>query len=377
MNIYLDNAATTPLDKEVLDAMIPYMTENFGNPSSIHAHGRKVRSAIEDARKIVATHLNASAGEIFFTSSATEANNMALQGAVDDLEVTRIISSRMEHHCILHTLEYLEDNKGVKIEYLNLDPKGNIDTAQLIRLLEDKSEPTLVTLMHANNEIGTMIDLNKVGEICKEHDVLFHSDTVQTIGKFKIDLQDTPISFLSGSAHKFYGPKGVGFLYMNGDNKVKPRLFGGGQERNMRAGTENAYGIVGLGKALDLAYNNLDTRKADILKLRERFKRGLYGAINDLQYLGNQEELSNYAVVNVSLPRTTKTEMIAFNLDIAGISASTGSACSSGAVHDSHVLEAINADPNRKSVRFSFSHHNTVADIDKAIEVVAKIVSTS
>jgi len=377
MNIYLDNAATTPLDKEVLDVMIPYMTENFGNPSSIHAHGRKVRSAIEDARKIVATHLNASAGEIFFTSSATEANNMVLQGAVDDLGVTRIISSRMEHHCILHTLEFLEDTKGVKVEYLDLDKKGNIDINQLEKLLQDRSEPTLVTLMHANNEVGTMIDLHKVSELCKLNEAYFHSDTVQTIGKYKIDVQETQISFLAGSAHKFYGPKGIGFLYMNGDTKLKPRIFGGGQERNMRAGTENAYGIVGLGKALDLAYTELETRKADIISLRNRFKKGLEGAIIDLQYLGNQEELCNYAVLNVSLPKTIKTEMVAFNLDIAGISASTGSACSSGAVHDSHVLEAIDADPNRKSVRFSFSHHNTEQDIDKTIEALAKIVGTS
>ena len=377
MNIYLDNAATTPLDKEVLDAMLPYMTDNFGNPSSIHAHGRKVRSAIEDARKIVATHLNASAGEIFFTSSATEANNMSLQGAVDDLGVTRIISSAMEHHCVLHTLEHLEDTKGVKVIYLDLDKEGNINLDQLEKLLEDKSEPTLVTLMHANNEIGTMIDLQKVSEICKQNEVYFHSDTVQSIGKFKIDLQATPICFLSGSAHKFYGPKGVGFLYMNGDNKVKPRIFGGSQERNMRAGTENAYGIVGLGKAMDLAYSNIEARKADILALRERFKRGLYGALDDVKYLGNQEDLYNYAMLNVSLPRTTKSEMIAFNLDIAGVSASTGSACSSGAVHDSHVLAAIDSDIDRKSVRFSFSHHNSEADIDKTIEALVKIMSTS
>lgn len=376
MNIYLDNAATTPLDKSVLDAMIPFMTENFGNPSSIHAHGRKVRAAIEDARKIVATHLNASAGEIFFTSSATEANNMALQGAVDDLEVTRIISSRMEHHCILHTLENLEDTKGVKIEYLDLDKKGNISTDQLEKLLSDKSEPTLVTLMHANNEIGTMIDLAEISAICKKHEVYFHSDTVQTIGKFNIDLQATPLCFLSGSAHKFYGPKGVGFLYMNGDNKIKPRIFGGSQERNMRAGTENAYGIVGLGRALDIAYTDLESRKANIIALRERFKRGLYGSIDDIQFLGNQDQLYNYAVLNVSVPKTTKTDMVAFNLDIAGISASTGSACSSGAVHDSHVLEAIDSDPNRKSVRFSFSHHNTEADIDKAIEALSNIVNS-
>ena len=376
MNIYLDNAATTPLDKEVLDCMIPFMTENYGNPSSIHAHGRKVRSAIEDARKIVATHLNASAGEIFFTSSATEANNMALLGAVDDLGVTRIISSRMEHHCITHTLEHVEDHKGVKIEYLDLDKNGNIDLAQLEKLLSDRSETTLVTLMHANNEIGTMIDFERVSQLCKANEAYFHSDTVQTIGKFKIDVQASPVCFLAGSAHKFYGPKGVGFLYMNGDNKVKPRIFGGGQERNMRAGTENAYGIIGLGKALDLAYNNLEERKAEILKLRDRFKRGLYGALEDVGFLGNQEENYNYAVLNVTLPKTTKTEMIAFNLDIAGISASTGSACSSGAVHDSHVLEAINADPNRKSVRFSFSHHNSESDIDKTIEALANIFKT-
>ncbi len=375
MNIYLDNAATTPLDKEVLDSMIPFMTENFGNPSSIHAHGRKVRSAIEDARKIVATHLNASAGEIFFTSSATEANNMALKGSVDDLGVTRIISSEMEHHCVLHTLEYLEDHNGVKIEYLKLDKEGNIDLNQLEKLLEDKSETTLVTLMHANNEIGTMIDFAKVSELCKAHKAYFHSDTVQTVGKFAIDVQANPVCFLSGSAHKFYGPKGVGFIYINGDNKVKPRLFGGGQERNMRAGTENAYGIVGLGKALDLAYQNLEERKAHIISVRERFKKGLNGALEDVEFLGNQEDHCNYAVLNVSLPKTVKSEMIAFNLDIAGVSASTGSACSSGAVHDSHVLAAIDSDPNRKSVRFSFSHHNTEAQIDKTIQALAKIMN--
>jgi len=372
MNVYLDNAATTPLDREVLDFMIPFMTEYYGNPSSIHADGRKVRSAIEDARKIVANHLNASAGEIFFTSSATEANNMCLRGSVDSLGVTRIISTQMEHHCVLHTLEYLEDHNGVKIDYLDLDNKGNINLDQLEALLSDKSEITLVSLMHANNEIGTMIDMAKVSEICARHETLFHSDTVQTVGKFKLDVQETSISFLSGSAHKFYGPKGVGFLYMNGNNKIKPMIHGGGQERNMRAGTENAYGIIGLGKALDLAYQNLDQRKEKIIELRNRFKKGLYGAIEDLQFIGN---LYNYAVLNVSIPKTAKTEMIAFNLDIAGISASTGSACSSGAVHDSHVLEAIGADTNRKSVRFSFSHHNTETCVDKAILAIAKIVN--
>lgn len=376
MNVYLDNAATTPLDKEVLDFMLPFMTEYYGNPSSIHADGRKVRAAIEDARKIVATHLNASAGEIFFTSSATEANNMSLRGAVEDLGVTRIISSKMEHHCVLHTLEYLEDHHGVKIEFLDINAQGNIDLQQLEKLLSDKSEVSMLSLMHANNEIGTMIDMTQISELCKQHECLFHSDTVQTIGKFKIDVQATPISFIAGSAHKFYGPKGVGFLYMNGDNKIKPKLFGGGQERNMRAGTENAYGIIGLGKALDLAYTNLEARKSHISDLREKFKKGLHDGIDDLQFLGNQDELYNYSVLNVSLPRTTKTEMIAFNLDIAGISASTGSACSSGAVHDSHVLEAISADTNRKSVRFSFSHHNTDECVNKAVEAVVKIANS-
>jgi cysteine desulfurase len=370
MRVYLDNAASAPLSEEVIQAMLPLMREVYGNPSSIHAEGRKARAAIETARKTVAHHLGASIGEIFFTSGGTEANNMAIKGAVRDLGVRRIISSRTEHHCVLHSVEFVE-KQGVEVAWLNVDSAGRIDYGQLEELLQDQSSLTLVSLMHANNEIGTLLDLERVSALCQAHGALLHSDTVQTVGHFPIDLSQIHLSFLSGSAHKFHGPKGVGFLYMNAGNIIQPYIHGGAQERNMRAGTENVYGIAGLAKALDLACTEMASRRSRIEDLRNYLKEQLQTRFADLQFHGDQEHYL-YTVLNVSFPPSPKADLILLNLDINGVSASGGSACSSGVDVGSHVLTAIGADPERKAIRFSFSHYNTREELDFVIEQLHK-----
>ena len=371
MRVYLDNAASTPLGEEVIEAMLSAMKGLYGNPSSIHAEGRQGRAAIETARKTVARRLGASIGEIFFTSGGTEASNTALKCAVRDLGVKRIISSPTEHHCVLHTLEYLEKQDGVHVVWLHVDEEGRVDYFQLENLLREGNVPTLVSLMHANNEIGTLLDLERVSALCKEHGALFHSDTVQTVAHFPIDLAKTYVSFLSGSAHKFHGPKGVGFLYMNSENIVRPFLHGGAQERNMRAGTENTHGIVGMARALDLAYEELDARRTYIESLRHYLKEQLRSNFEGLQFHGDQDHYL-YTVLNVSFPPSPKAELLLLNLDINGISASGGSACASGVDVGSHVLTAIGADPDRKAIRFSFSHYNTLEELDFVVEQVRK-----
>nr|HQU60568.1 cysteine desulfurase family protein [Saprospiraceae bacterium] len=273
--IYFDNAATTPLDPEVIEVMVQAMRDNFGNPSSIYAEGRTARAAIEQARKQVAHYLGASIGEIFFTSGGTESNNMALKNAVRDLGVRRIISSPIEHHCVLHSLDALKRLGQVEVAFVRLDEKGRVDKEHLAELLQSGEAKTMVSLMHSNNEIGTMIDMEEVSRLCREQGALFHSDTVQTMGYYPFDLSKTPVSFLSGSAHKFYGPKGCGFIYINGDNIIKPFVDGGSQERNMRGGTENIYGILGLAKALSLAYDNLEARRAQTKSVRDYLRQQL------------------------------------------------------------------------------------------------------
>ena len=373
MKVYLDNAATTPIAKEVLDEMLPYLTDFFGNPSSIHAYGRKAKAAVEKARKVVAKYLNASTSEVFFTGSGTESSNMIIKGVVRDCGVKRIISSKIEHHCVLHSVESMS-REGVKVEYVKLDSKGHVDLVDLENLLFSSSEKTLVSLMHANNEIGTLLHLEQVSEICKKYGALFHSDTVQTIGYVPFDVQRTKIHFLSGSSHKFHGPKGVGFVYINSEVTLHPFLDGGSQERNMRAGTENVYGIVGLGRALELAVEHMGDNKNYISGLKSYMHGKLSSAIPDVEFNGDLSESgSNYKVLSVSLPPTEKSELTLFNLDIAGIAASGGSACSSGSEKGSHVLEAIAADPKRKSIRFSFSKYNTKEEIDYTVEVLKKM----
>lgn len=374
MRVYFDNAATTPMSDEVIQEMIPFMKNHFGNPSSIHSDGRTVRAALEQARKKIANHLNASIGEIFFTSGGTESNNMALKCAVRDLGVTRIISTKLEHHCVLHTLENLEKNGGIEVCYLPVDQKGCIKLSDLDNTLGQSDKKTLVSLMHANNEIGTMINIDAVSNLCENHNAFFHSDTVQTVGHFPIDVSKTKIHFLSAGAHKFHGPKGIGFIYINNDSIIKPFIDGGSQERNMRGGTENVIGIIGMAKALDLAYEQLEERKTHINNLRLYLAKRLKEEFEDIKFNGDIDGKALYTVLNVSFPPSPKSALLIFNLDIAGISASGGSACSSGADAGSHVLAGINADAQRTSVRFSFSHYNTEEEIDFLIEKLATMV---
>lgn len=374
MRVYLDNAATTPISNEVIAEMTHIMTNLFGNPSSIHADGRKVRATIEQARKSIAKHINASTGEIFFTSGGTESNNMALKCSVRDLGVTRIISSPIEHHCVTHTLESIGKFYGTEIVLLNVDAQGRVDLNELESLLKDNSKKTLVSLMHANNEIGTLNDISRISKLCQEYNALFHTDTVQTVGHFAIDVQETPISFLSGGAHKFHGPKGIGFIYINGKNNINPYIDGGAQERNMRGGTENVYGIVGMAKALDLAYENMEQNIRSIEEVRSYLKSRLTENFEDIEFNGNQDENYLYTILSVSFPPSPKNELLLFNLDIAGISASGGSACSSGADKGSHVLEAIGQAPGRTTIRFSFSHYNTKEEVDFVIDKLKTIL---
>lgn len=373
--IYFDNAATTPISDEVIDMMSQLMRDHYGNPSSIHKEGREARTVIEQARKTIANCIGASIGEIFFTSGGTESNNMVLKCAVRDLGVKRIITSSIEHHCILHALEALEKECNVKVDFVKIDGKGRIDLESLDVLLSAGNEKTLVTLMHCNNEIGTLLDLEKVAAICEKHDALFHSDTVQTMGYFPIDVSKTRINFLAGAGHKFHGPKGVGFIYINGDNIVQPMINGGSQERNMRAGTENIYGIAGMAKALELAYEHLEYNREHISSVRNHLKNSLLENFEDIQFNGDHDGNFHYKTLSVSFPASPKSDLMVLNLDIMGICASGGSACSSGSEKGSHVMQAIGADPTRKSIRFSFSKNNTKEEIDFVIEKLKNLIA--
>lgn len=368
--IFLDNSATTPIDPEVLEVMTAVMATNFGNPSSIHAEGRQARALIEQARKTVANALNCSIGEIFFTSGGTEANNMALKNSVRDLGVRRIISSPLEHHCVLHSLDTIRESGNATVEMVRIDEKGNVDLADLKRLLAASTEKTLVSLMHANNEIGNLLPLEEVAGICEAAGALFHCDTVQTMGYYPIDLDATRVNFLSGSAHKFYGPKGIGFVYINNENIIRPYLDGGAQERNMRGGTENIYGIVGLAKALGKAVAEREERAANIKALKQHFQRALQNRYPDVVFNGDPEN-GHYKVLSVSFPESPKGDLLLMNLDLNGISASGGSACSSGIDVGSHVIGHLHPDSKRHTIRFSFSHHNTVEEVDYVVEKLA------
>ncbi|MFD1768229.1 cysteine desulfurase family protein [Sphingobacterium suaedae] len=370
MQVYFDNAATTPLEPEVIGVMTAAMRENFGNPSSIHTHGRQVKTIIEKARRMIAGLLKASPSEIFFTSGGTEADNMAIVRSIIDLGITHAVTSPIEHHAVLHTLEEQEKRGLINLSYVRLDERGNIDLDHLQELLEN-SPRTFVSLMHANNEIGNLTDIKKVSEICQEHNAVFHSDTVQTMGHYRHDLSDLHIDFITGAAHKFHGPKGVGFLYVNGRNKIQPLIYGGAQERNMRGGTENVYGIVGLAKALELCYEGMDVHQQHIQGLKDYMRTELQQAIPDVRFNGNvHANDSLYTVLSVSLPCTEIADMLLFSLDIAGISASGGSACSSGSEIGSHVLRALSSDSLRPSVRFSFSKYNTKEEVDFVVKTV-------
>ena len=372
--IYFDNAATTPLDTEVLDAMMPYLTTYFGNPSSIYSYGRETRLAVENARKTVAKILGANPGEIFFTSGGTESSNMAICAAVNDLGCERIISSPLEHHATLHTIEHLHKQNNVEFGFVNVLPNGHIDLNDLERMLASSAKKTLVTLMHANNEIGNITDINAVGELCKKYKALFHSDTVQTVGHFPFNLHSMPVDFINGAAHKFHGPKGIGIIYISEKNKIKPFIQGGAQERNMRAGTENIYGIVGFAKALELATKNHEADKAYIGDLKNYMMQQLCNNIKDVSFNGDVKGCSLYTVLSVNFPKTEKSELILFNLDINNICASGGSACTSGASVSSHVISAINPEADLITVRFSFSKNNTKEEIDTVVEKLKELI---
>lgn len=372
--IYFDNAATTPLDPEVLEAMMPYLTEKFGNPSSIYSYGRESRLAIEQARKSVARILNAHPAEIFFTSGGTESSNTAIHAAIRDLGCKHIITSKIEHHATLHTVEYLDAMDIATVSYVKLLPNGHVDTEDLEKQLAAREERCLVTLMHANNEIGNLLNIEEVGELCRLYNAIFHSDTVQTVGHYPFDLRNTPVHFITGAAHKFHGPKGVGLLYINENVRIKPYIQGGGQERNMRAGTENLYGIVGFAKALELAHTRHEEDAAYIGTLKYYMHEQLKKHIPGVAFNGDVLGRSLYTVLNVSFPKTEKSEMLLFNLDIHHICASGGSACTSGADAGSHVIRAINSNPNQIAVRFSFSRMNTREEVDVVISKLKELI---
>ncbi|MFB5944957.1 cysteine desulfurase family protein [Albibacterium profundi] len=376
MRIYFDNAATTAIDPVVAQEMIDVMQHAYGNPSSIHAHGREVRTLIEKARKTVAGLLKVSPAEIFFTSGGTEADNMAIRKGIEDHDITHAISSPIEHHAVLHTLENLEKEGKIKLSQLDVDAHGNVNLEQLESLLAANPK-SFVSLMHANNEIGTLLDIKRVSDICQQHEALFHCDTVQTMGHYEHDLSKIHIDFVTCAAHKLHGPKGVGFLYINHNVKIKPLLYGGAQERNMRGGTENVYGIVGLAKALEIAYEHMDEHQAHIQSLKSYMLEQVQKHIPECTVNGELDpDKSLYTVLNICFPEMDMADMLLFNLDIAGVSASGGSACSSGSNIGSHVLTAIGSNPNKPSVRFSFSKYNTKEEVDIVVSKLKEVFLT-
>ena len=374
MRVYLDNAATTPLDPEVFEAMKPFMLEDFGNPSSTHAHGRKVRAAIESSRKKIAELLNCTPGEVIFTSGGTEADNAIIRCAVETYGIKHAISTPIEHHAVTHTLETLEKQKAIELHFVKLDAYGNVDLQHLEELL--KTYPNaLVSLMHANNEIGNLLSLEAVGNLCEQYGAYFHSDTVQTMGHYRHDMKKLKVHGITAAAHKFHGPKGVGFMYINKEKKIKQLIHGGAQERNMRGGTENVYGIIGLAKALEICYREMEEHEAYITSLKKLMIEKLTATVPGIGFHGSSGDLTKslYTVLNVCLPESDENEMLLFNLDMAGISASGGSACSSGASTGSHVLGAIYPNSKRGAVRFSFSKYNKPEEIEFVVNKVAEI----
>lgn len=377
--IYFDNAATTPIDPKVVQVMSLFMKEHYGNPSSIHAKGRETRAAIEKARKTIANTLQVSPAEIFFTSGGTESNNTAIKSAIKDLEVTRIITSKLEHHCVMNAVEACKKYDNIDIQYIDVKEKGALDYDHLEQLLQETDKKTLVTVIHANNEIGNITDIKRVGELCKKNKAYFHTDTVQSYAHYPIDMNDIPVHFISGAGHKFHGPKGVGFLYINNEIKISPLIDGGGQERNMRSGTENVYGIIGLAKAAELAYDSLEKDKRYVEDLKMSFRDQLKRVIPNVQFNGfSGEENSLYTVLNVAFPTDLDASMFLFNLDIAGVCVSAGSACSSGADTGSHVINTIGDKlEGYASIRFSFSKYNTLEEVNTVVDKVANILTVN
>jgi len=371
--IYLDNAATTKLDEHVFDAMLPFLKDEFGNPSSIHSFGRKTRSAIETARKSVSKLLNVTPAEIFFTSGGTEADNMAIVQTISTHNIKHAITSKIEHHAVEHTLQVLEKEGKIKLSWVNIDNKGNVDLAHLEALLQN-NERSFVSLMHANNEIGTLLPIEQVGRICEKYNAIFHSDTVQTMGHYSMNLPELKVHLVTCAAHKFHGPKGVGFLYINHNLKINPFIHGGAQERNMRGGTENVAGIIGLAKALEICNAEMIEHMQHIQELKTYMRKKVESEIPGTVINGENDENSLYTVLNCCFPKSDKGEMLLFNLDIHGIAASGGSACSSGSNQGSHVLRGIGADMERPSVRFSFSKYTSKEEIDFVVSKLKELL---
>jgi cysteine desulfurase len=372
--VYLDNAATTPMAREVIDTMTSVLENCYGNPSSTHAIGRKSKALLENSRRTVARLLNCEPSEIIFTSGGTEADNMAINSSVHLFGVTRIITTPLEHHAVGHTVEALEKNENVEMVFVKTDECGIVDLNHLEKLLSDTTKKTLVSLMHANNEIGVLLPLKKVSELCRKYDSWFHSDTVQTMGHYSFDLKELDIDFITCAAHKFHGPTGTGFLYCNKKVRVENLIHGGSQERGFRGGTENLHGIVGLAKAMELAYEDVEGHQRQVQGLKNHMIQQLKEILPGVGFHGTIEpEKSLYTVLNVKLPATSKSGMLLFTLDLKGVAASGGSACTSGANKGSHVLMGINADLSRPNVRFSFSRYTTKEDIDYAVEKIAEI----
>jgi cysteine desulfurase len=372
--IYFDNAATTPIDPLVLESMLPYLHSHFGNPSSIYSFGRETRLAIENARKTVAGILKVRPGEIFFTSGGTESDNMAIRSAIEDLGCRHIITSPLEHHAVLHTVTAVEKSHGLTTAMVNVLPNGHIDMLHLEQLLKNATQRCLVSLMHANNEIGNLLDIQAVGDLCQNYNAIFHSDTVQTVGHYPLDFNKYNIHFATGAAHKFHGPKGVGILFIAETVKVNPIIHGGGQERNMRAGTENVPGIVGFAKALEIASKQMETGQNHIIHLKNLLASQLLQNIPGVRFNGDWDGQSLYTVLNVSFPRTPQSELLLMSLDMQGICVSAGSACSSGASQGSHVIQAIPGKNEGVPIRFSFSKYNTEAEVAQLIQKLKEIL---
>ena len=369
MKVYLDNAATTPLAPEVIEMTNEMMKSHFGNPSSIHSYGRESKIIVENSRKTIAKLLNTSPSSIFFTSGGTEADNMAIMCGIHDHNITHAITSKLSHHAVLYPLQDLEKQKVIKLSYVDVDENGVVCLNHLKELLKNNTR-TFVSIMHANNEIGTIQDIKQIGDICKEHNAIFHSDTVQTIAHYDFNMQEINIDFMAASAHKFHGPKGIGFVYISENIKIKPLLRGGSQERNMRAGTENIYGIAGLALAMELAYKNLESERRYIEGIKLYMIEKLTSQIEDVQFYAKSADIKNslYTVLSCHFPETDIAEMLLFNLDILGIACSGGSACASGSNSGSHVLSEIVSETKRPGIRFSFSKFTTKDDIDYTVK---------
>ena len=377
---YFDNAATTRVRDEVAEKIVDVLKNNYGNPSSTHSYGRPSKTLIELSRKEIAAHLNVSASEIIFTSGGTEADNLILRSAARDLKIRHFISSKIEHHAVTHTLDELEKDYNVKVSFVNLNKNGEVDYKNLNELLANSKDRCMVSLMHINNEIGNMLDLEKVSNICLEHKALFHSDTVQSVGHYNIDLSKTKVDFIVASAHKFHGPKGIGFAYINKSSQLRPLIFGGMQERGYRAGTESVHNIVGMSEALNISMEKLEEEKKYISELKSYFIKKLKSSINDVEFNGLSGDMnkSTYTLLNVQFPiEQSKAEMFLFKLDLKGIACSKGSACQSGSDVGSHVLNEVlsSEELNKVSIRFSLSIYNKKEDIDIAVNEIVDLLS--